>query len=72
MTFADDRNQSGADSLESTLGDRTTPESLPVLTISDAERFRHDRAYVQQVMESLFDILLDIEVYRGTGRFFLP
>lgn len=72
VLITSNRNQSGADSLESTLRERTTPESLPVLTISDAERFRHDRIYVEQVIESLLDILLDIQIYRGTGRLYLP
>lgn len=72
VLITSNRNQTGADSLESTLRERTTPESLPVLTISDAERFRHDRAYVERVIESLLDILVDIEVYRGAGRLYLP
>lgn len=66
------RNQTGADSLESTLRQRTTPRSLPVLTVSDPERFHHDRPYVDEVIESLLDILLDIDVYRGTGRLYVP
>jgi hypothetical protein len=72
VLITSNRNQSGADSLESALRERAWPDSLPVLTISDAERFRHDRAYVEQVIESLLDILLDIQVYRGTGRLYLP
>lgn len=72
VLITSNRNQSGADSLESTIRQRSAPASLPVLTISDVERFRHDRAYVEQVIESLLDILLDIDVYRGTGRLYLP
>lgn len=72
MQGTSNRNQSGEDSLEATLRQRATPESLPVLTISDPERLHHDRAYVENVIESLLDILLDIDAYRGTERLYLP
>ena len=72
VLITSNRNQTGADSLEATLRDRTTPESLPVLTVSDPERFHYDRTYVELVIESLLDILLDIDAYRGTGRLYLP
>lgn len=66
------RNQKGADSLESTIRDRNTAESLPVLTLADAERFRSDRQYADRVVAALLEILFDIEAYRGTGRLYLP
>lgn len=72
MLLTSNRNQTGPDSLEETLRQRTTPESLPVLTISDPERFRRDRTYIERVIESLLDILLDIDAYRSTGRLYLP
>lgn len=72
VLITSNRNRSGPDSLEATLGARNTADSLPVMTISDPERFHHDRAYVENVIERLFDILLDIDAYRGTGRVYLP
>jgi hypothetical protein len=72
VLLTSNRNQTGADSLESILRERTRPENLPVLTVSDPERFHTNRAYVDKVIESLLDILLDIDAYRGTQRLYLP
>ncbi|HVA49115.1 MAG TPA: hypothetical protein VNH11_22320 [Pirellulales bacterium] len=72
VLITSNRNRSGDDSLEATLRQCVTMQSLPVLTISDPERFHRDRAYVENVIESLLDILLDINAYRGTGRLYLP
>ena len=66
------RNQKGADSLEATIRNRLTADSLPVLTLADAERFRTDRDYADRVVASLLEILLEIDSLRGTGRLFLP
>lgn len=72
VLITSNRNQDDADSLETAIRDRGTTDSLPVLTISDPDRFHTDRNYVDKVVEALLDILLDIEVYRGTGRLYLP
>lgn len=66
------RNQKGPDSLEATIRSRLTAESLPVLTLADAERFRTDRDYADRVVASLLEILLEIDSLRGTGRLYLP
>ncbi|MGH7140160.1 MAG: DUF5615 family PIN-like protein [Pirellulales bacterium] len=66
------RNQKGANSLEATIRDRTACDSLPVLTLADAERFRNDREYAELVVASLLEILFDIDTYRGAGRLYLP
>lgn len=72
VLITSNRNQSGADSLEATLRQRTKLDSFPVLTMSAPERFHHDRAYVEKVVERVFDILLDLDAYRGAGRLYLP
>ena len=72
VLITSNRNQSGPDSLEATIRARTTPESLPVLTMADAERFRNDRAYAEQVVASVLEKLLEIDSFRGTGRLYLP
>lgn len=66
------RNQRGVDSLEATIRSRLTAESLPVLTLADAERFRNDRQYADRVVASLLEILFEIDLLRGTGRLYLP
>ena len=66
------RSAKGPDSLESTIRRRNRADCLPVLTLADAKRIGRDRWYTEAVVERLFDILGDIEIYRGTGRLFLP
>jgi hypothetical protein len=66
------RNQDGPDSLETTIRNENTPDSLPVFTLADSEQVRHSKAYAERVVESLLQYLLDIELYRGTGRLYLP
>lgn len=70
--ITDNRNRIGSDSLEATIRARNTPASLPVFTIADVQRLRHHRDFAEQVIESLFQYLLQEENIRGTGRLHLP
>ncbi len=63
------RNDDGADSLEATIRSENQPESLPVLTIADANRVLHERVYADSVAESVLDYLLRIDEVRGAGAF---
>lgn len=66
------RNNDGPDSLEATILAENTPESLPVLTIADAERVLHSREYAERVAAKLIEYLIDMDQYRGAGRLYLP
>lgn len=66
------RNSDRADSLEATIRAQNTEQSLPVLTIARPERLRRSRDYADEIIESLFATLIDIEGLRGTGRLYLP
>ncbi len=66
------RNDKGADSLESAIRTMNTVHSLPVFTIANARQVLHNRAYAERVVESLLDYLIDIDNFRGTGRLYLP
>jgi hypothetical protein len=66
------RNEDDPESLGTTIRQRNRPECLPVLTLADPLRVAHDRQYAEAVVERLLDILGNIDVYRGTGRLFLP
>jgi hypothetical protein len=66
------RNDDGADSLEATIRNENQPDSLPVITIADADRVLHDRLYAEKVAESLLDYLLRIDEIRGAGRLYVP
>ena len=63
---------SGTESLEQTLRNHAGPDSLPVVTISDPQRVRRDRAYARERAVSLLDLLDRIEALRGTRRLFIP
>lgn len=45
---------------------------MPVFTLADANGFYRGTAYLDKVVESLLEYLLDAENLRGTGRLFLP
>jgi hypothetical protein len=66
------RNAEGPESLEITIRQQNQPGCLPVLTLADPDRIARDRAYAELVIERLFDILIDVEVFRGAGRLYLP
>ena len=66
------RNLESEDSLEATIRREGTPQSLPVLTLADADRVFQSAAYLDDVVESLLEYLLDEASYRGAGRLYLP
>lgn len=66
------RNHEGPESLEAIIRTATTPESLPVLTISDSQRILNSSAYAYQVVERLMEYLIDLDNLRGTQRLYLP
>ena len=72
LLITGNQNAEGPESLEVTILQRNTAKSLPVLTLADPERVGHDASYAQAVVERLFDVLIDVEVLRGTGRLYLP
>lgn len=70
--LTNNRNDDGPDSLESTIRAHNDADSLPIFTISDADRILQSREYAERVTESLFDYLLRLDTIHGTGRLFLP
>lgn len=49
-----------------------TPNSLPIVTISNLKRVEADLAYCERCAERLTEIVLDLENLRGTPRLFIP
>lgn len=72
ILITDNRNHDSVDSLEATIRQFNTPDSLPVFTISDLTKFGASRSYVERVIERMYDYLLRIDDMRGTGRLYLP
>jgi hypothetical protein len=66
------RSMKGKDSLEQVMREENTSESLPVITVSNADRLLNDSEYRSRCVESLVEIMLDIDTYRGARRIFIP
>jgi hypothetical protein len=66
------RSMKGKDSLEQVMREENTSASLPVITISNADKLLNDSEYRGRCVESLIEILLDIDSYRGARRVFIP
>jgi hypothetical protein len=66
------RSMKGKDSLEQVMREENTSESLPVITVSSADRLLNDSEYRGRCVESLVEIVLDIDTYRGARRIFIP
>lgn len=66
------RNHQGEDSLEATIQREGDLTSLPVLTLSDADRLRHSPDYADRVVARLVLLVDEIDSYRGAGRLYLP
>jgi hypothetical protein len=65
------RSMKGPDSLEETLRDEGTPASLPVITVSRADRL-DDPIYRERCATRLVEIATALDDYRGTGRIYIP
>jgi hypothetical protein len=72
ILITNNRNRHSDDSLEATIRSEITVHSLPVVTIGSVRRLHQDRDYANQVIESLLDIFLRIDTFRGTGRLYVP
>jgi len=66
------RSMKGRDSLEQVMREENTSESLPVITVSNADRLLNDSEYRERCVESLIEIVLDIDTYLGARRIFIP
>lgn len=66
------RSMKGKDSLEQVMGEENTSASLPVMSISNADRLLNDSEYRGRCVERLIEIVLDIDSYRGVRRIFIP
>ena len=74
ILVTENRTADDPDSLERAIADSLTPDSLPVLTLANNERFRHDRRYAMIVAEEFPNVVADTfqGKNRGVGRLYLP
>jgi hypothetical protein len=66
------RNADDEDSLEFASQRLNQPESLPVVTIADADRVTLERRYAERVAAEILEILYDIDRFRGARRLYVP
>lgn len=66
------RSMKGKDSLEQVMREENTSKSLPVITVSNADRLLNDSEYRGRCVERLIEIVLDIDTYLGARRIFIP
>jgi hypothetical protein len=66
------RNMEGDDSLEATIRREGTEQSFPMFTLADGDRLYEGTEYLDKVIESMLEYLINEPNCRGTGRLFLP
>jgi hypothetical protein len=72
LLITGNRNADSPESLETTIRQHNRSDSLPVLTLANPNRIAYDHQYAESVVERLFDVLVDVNAFRGCGRLFLP
>jgi len=71
ILLTENRNMTGRNSLEQTLREENTLNSLPVITIGDTDRL-DEKSYRERCVSRLVDIASDLKNYLGIGRMFIP
>ncbi|MDM8540586.1 hypothetical protein QUF90_05815 [Desulfococcaceae bacterium HSG9] len=71
LLLTDNRSDNEKDSLEQTIREENTLNSLPVLTVGRLSRMK-ERYYRERCAEKIAEIVSDIKNYQGTGRIFIP
>ena len=66
------RSMKDEDSLEQVMREENTPNSLPVVTIGNADRVFNDSIYREQCVDHLVEIALYTANYMGARRIFIP
>ncbi len=71
LLITNNRNNEVETSLQATIERENTPDSVPIITVSDKESLtRAD--YRQHVANRLAEIIADLEDYLGAGRIWVP
>jgi hypothetical protein len=71
LLLTDNRNMKGDDSLEQTIREEVTADSLPVITIGSLDRI-DESEYRQLCANRLVEIVIDRDCYLGYSRLFIP
>lgn len=71
LLLTGNRNQEDSDSLEQTIQEENTPDSLPVITISQPQRII-EAEYRERCVHSLIEIILNLNNFLGSARLYIP
>lgn len=71
LLLTGNRNRTGIDSLEQTIEEDNFPESLPVLTVSRQNDLPQS-VYRRRCAARLVEIVVDLKIYHGVGRVYIP
>lgn len=71
LLLTGNRNQDAPDSLEQTIQEENTADSLPVITISQPQRLI-EAEYRERCVHSLIEITLHLNNFLGSARLFIP
>ncbi|HLC17051.1 MAG TPA: ACP S-malonyltransferase [Thermodesulfovibrionia bacterium] len=71
ILLTDNRSSNEEESLEQTIRQENTSNSLPVLTIGNVSRVI-EKDYRIRCIERLVEIVMDLDNYMGTARIFIP
>jgi hypothetical protein len=63
------RNDEGPESLEATIQQQNTAQSLPVFTLANDQRVLRDRQYAETVADRLIEVLFYSDSYRDPIRY---
>ena len=66
------RNDAGPASLEATIQQHNTTESLPVFTLANDQRVLRDRPYAEAVADRLLEFLFDMTIIAGRVGYTCP
>lgn len=66
------RSMKDKDSLEQVMREESTSNSLPVITIGNADRVLNDSSYRERCVDRLVEIVIYIGNYVGARRVFIP
>jgi hypothetical protein len=66
------RSMKDEDSLEQVMREESTLNSLPVVTIGNADRVLNDSSYRERCVDRLVEIVIYIGNYMGARRVFIP
>lgn len=62
----------GNNSWEKVMREENTSTSLPVITIGNADRLLNEKNYFNLCVDSLLEIVIYLDNYRGSMRLFIP